>query len=189
MAGIESFNIEQYKARFGDGAKASLFYYTPFWPPGISNIISGEDAMYLVKSATMPGSTRDEGTLNWQGFDYKYATKSTYGDITISFNVDINANIRLQFERWMNLIHNPVDNTYAISSLYMQNQTLQMVGYAGANIMEFTLHHAWPKEVAQISMDYSTSEVATFDVTFSYQYHTLSPSETGGIANLAGSIL
>ena len=144
--------------------------------------------MYLVRSATLPSTSRDEGTLNWQGFDYKYATKSTYGDITISFNVDTSAFIRMQFEQWMNLIHNPVDNTYALSSQYMQNQTLQMVGYAGANILEFTLHHAWPKEVAQITMDYSTSEVANFDVTFSYQYHTISASETGGLANVAGGI-
>jgi len=189
MAGLESFNIEQYKARFGDGAKASLFYYNPNWPAGISNFIVAEDAMYLVRSATMPGSTRDEGTLNWQGFDYKYATKSTYSDITVSFNVDIAAAIRQQFEQWLNLIHNPVDNTYALSFQYMANQTMQMVGYDGSNILEFTLHHAWPKEVAQIAMDYSTPEVAQFDVTFSYQYHTMQSSETGGLSNLAGGLI
>jgi len=189
MAGLESFNIEQYKARFGDGAKSSLFYFTPNWPAGLTNFVSPENAMYLVRSATLPSTARDEATLNWQGFDYKYPTKSTYGDVTVSFNVDINAYIRLQFEQWMNLIHNPVDNTYALSFEYMATQTLQMVGYAGSNILQFTLHHAWPKDVAQISMDYSTSEVANFDVTFSYQYHTLSQSETGGLANLAGGVI
>lgn len=189
MPGLESFNIEQYKARFGDGAKASLFYYTPNWPAGLTNFVTPEDAMYLVRSATMPSSTRDEGVLNWQGFDYKYATKSTYSDITISFNVDVSALIRMQFEQWLNLIHNPVDNTYALSFQYMATQTMQMISYVGTNLLEFTLHHAWPKEVAQIAMDYSTSEVATFDVTFAYQYHTISTAETGGLANVAGGLL
>jgi hypothetical protein len=61
-----------------------------------------------------------------------------------------------------------------------------MLGYEGQVIMEFILHDAWPQEIAQISMDYSSTEVATFDVTFTYSYHEVSFSETGGTPSTAG---
>jgi hypothetical protein len=186
MPGLESFNIEQYKSRFGDGAKASLFYYQPTWPAGIGSLVTPENAMYLVKSTQIPSTTIETGTLNWQGFDYKYATKHTYSTITVTFNVDLKAKIRLQFENWMNLMHNPLDNTYATSSEYMADQRLQMVGYQAETLLEFTLHHAFPTEIAQISLDYSTPEVATFDITLTYQYHTIKTSETGGAAAQQG---
>ena len=59
-----------------------------------------------------------------------------------------------------------------------------MVGYGGDTILEFTMHHAWPKEIGTMAMDYGSTEVVTFDVTFSYIYHTLSFNETGGAVNL-----
>jgi hypothetical protein len=179
MPDTRAFNIEAFKAKFGDGAKASLFYYQPQWPGALNADINQQDAIYLVKTAQMPSTTLEEGVLNWQGFDWKYATKHTYTDITITFNVDKEAKIRQTFENWSNLCHDPVTNFYATHDIYMIDQRLQMIGYNGNVILEFTLVSAWPKEVSQITMDYATSEVATFDVTFSYQYHLTSYTETG----------
>ena len=172
------FTIEGFKSKFGDGAKLSLFYYRPNWPGGI-NDVSENDAIYLVKTATMPSTTLEETTLNWQGFDWKFAAKHTYSDITITFNVDKKANIRMLFENWSNKIHNPVTNEYEVVSNYMTDQTLQMLGYKGQVIFEFKLHHAYPKEIAQMSYDYSSTEITSFDVTFSYIYHTVSHIGTG----------
>ena len=62
----------------------------------------------------------------------------------------------------------------------MMDQTLQMIGYEGAVILEFTIHDAWPKEISQIQMDYSSTEIATFDVTYTYSYHEVAFTEKGG---------
>jgi len=180
MPDVRSFNIEAFKARFGDGAKNSLFYYQPAWPPALAADITTEDAMYLVKTAQMPSTTLEEGTVQWQGFDWKYPNKKTYGDVGITFNVDKAAKIRNLFEKWANLIHDPKTNFWNYHNVYMINQRLQMIGYKGEVILEFVLHDAWPKEIGQIAMDYSSADIATFDVTFSYSYHELSFNETGG---------
>jgi hypothetical protein len=179
MPDVRAFNIEAFKAKFGDGAKSSLFYYQPQWPGGIAEL-SQEDAIYLVKTAQMPSTTLEEVTLNWQGFDWKFAGKHTYTDVVITFNVDKDAKVRQTFENWSNLIHNPVTNFYTEHSVYMIDQRLQMIGYTGNVILEYVLHDAWPKEVSQTTMDYSSTEVATFDVTFSYSYHESQFAETGG---------
>jgi hypothetical protein len=182
MPDTRAFNIEAFKAKFGDGAKASLFYFQPQWPGGIQADVAQQDAIYMVKAAQMPSTILEEAMLNWQGFDWKYPTKHTYADVVITFYVDLKAKIRKLFENWSNLIHDPETNFWATHDEYMVDQRLQMVGYQGEVILEFVLHNAWPKELAQITMDYSTSEVATFDVTFSYTYHTVSFNETGGAA-------
>ena len=184
MPSLDSFNIEKFKSKFGDGAKASLFYFQPQWPTGVETSLSPEDTIYLVKTATIPNTALDEGTLGWQGFDYKYATKHTYSDLAVTFNVDLEAKVRMLFENWSNLIHNPETNVWSVTSDYMMTQKLQMVGYEGQTILEFTMHHAWPKEIGTIAMDYTTNEVISFDVTFSYIYHTLSFNETGGSVNV-----
>jgi hypothetical protein len=180
MPDVRSFNIEAFKARFGDGAKSSLFYYQPQWPAGLNASVNQEDAIYLVKTAQMPSTALEEVVLNWQGFDWKFPGKHTYTDVVITFNVDKDARVRQTFEEWSNLCHNPVTNFYATHDVYMSDQRLQMIGYEGQVILEFTLHDAWPKEVAQIQMDYSQTEVAQFDVTFTYSYHEASFTETGG---------
>lgn len=180
MPDIRNFNIEGFKAGFGDGAKASLFYYQPSWPAGINPPLTEQETIFLVKTATMPSTALDEVTINWQGFDWKFAGKHTYTDVTITFNVDLKAKVRMLFERWSNLIHDPTNNFYTTHDVHMRDQKLQMLGYEGEVILEFTLHDAWPKEVAQMSMDYSSTEVITFDVTFTYSYHEVSFNETGG---------
>lgn len=179
MPDVRAFNIEAFKARFGDGAKSSLFYYQPQWP-NIDADVNQQDAIYLVKTAQMPSTALEEVTLNWQGFDWKFPGKHTYTDVVITFNVDLKAKIRNTFEKWSNLCHNPASNFYSTHDIYMVDQRLQMVGYEGEVILEFVLHDAWPKEVSQITMDYSSTEIATFDVTFTYSYHETSFTETGG---------
>ena len=180
MPDVRAFNIEAFKAKFGDGAKTSLFYFQPQWPLSLQADMTQQDAIYLVKTAQMPSTALEEVTLNWQGFDWKFPGKHTYTDIVITFNVDLKAKIRNTFENWSNLCHDPKTNFYTVHSIYMADQRMQMVGYEGEVILEFTIHDAWPKEISQITMDYASTEVATFDVTFTYSYHELKFTETGG---------
>ena len=174
-----AFSINDFKANFGDGAKSNLFYYKPQFPPGVAEM-TPDQAMYLVKSTQFPGTTLDEIILNWQGMDYKIASKHTYSDITITFNVDYGAKLRKLFEDWSNKAHDPKTNEFGLGSDYQADQIIQMLGYNGSVILEAKLVHAWPKEVGQITLDYSSAEIATFDVTWSYAYHELSFEATGG---------
>jgi len=181
MPETNAFNIEAFKAKFGDGAKTSLFYFQPQWPGSLAPDVSQQDAIYMVKTAQMPSTQLEEVVLNWQGFDWKFPGKHTYTDVVVTFNVDLKAKIRNTFEKWSNLCHDPKTNVYSTHNIFMVDQKLKMVGYDGVVILEFTLHDAWPKEVSQITMDYASTEVATFDVTFTYSYHTLEFTETGGV--------
>jgi len=179
MGDPRRFNLEGFKQGFRDGARANLFYYIPNFPAGVSGAESNR-AMFLVKTASLPATTIEEVAVNWQGYDFKYAGKHTYSDFSITFNVDAGAGIRMVFEDWINeRMHNPETNQYHAYSDYMVDQKMQLLGYDGTPITEYTLHDAWPKEVGAIELDYSSNEIATFTVNFAYSYHTYSATGSG----------
>lgn len=174
-----NFNLEAFKAGFGDGARSNLFYYVPNFPGGVDEGL-GSNARFLVKSTSLPETTITEAIVSWQGFDFKYGAKHEFSDFTVTFNVDIKAKIRTAFEKWVNeKIHDPETNEYFPFDQYMLDQRLQLLGFDGSVIKEYTLHDAWPKMIGAITLDYATTDIATFDVTFVYSYHTISESGTG----------
>jgi len=174
---VTGFKLEDFTGSFKGGARANLFLYTPLFPSGIG---SKSSTRYLVKSTSLPDTTIDEVLVNWQGYDYKMAGKYTFADFTVTFNVDAQSEIIRDFNRWMQKIHNVDTNEYSAPSIYMVNQNIQLLGYDGNVILEYELHDAWPKTMSAITLDYATADVATFDIGFSYQYHTIKGTETGG---------
>ena len=174
------FTIDGFKSNFRDGQRSNLFYFLPNFPPIAQTGDMGNDrAVYLVKSANLPGSSLEETPLPWQGFDFYIAGKHTYEALTITFNTDYKANIRLNFEEWVKKIHNPRTNEYALINEYMNDQHLQLLGYDGEPVLEYTLHDCWPSALATAALDYGTNEITNFDVTFRYSYYEVSDQITG----------
>jgi hypothetical protein len=175
------FTIDGFKSNFRDGQRANLFYFLPNFPADtITGDMNNDRATYLVRATNMPSTTLEEIMLNWQGYDFPIAGKHTFADFTVTFNTDHDAYIRQNFENWINKIHDPVTNEYAFLNEYMLDQRLQLLGNDGEAVLEFTLHDAWPKEVATASLDYTTNDITQFDVTIRYAYHTVSDRPTGG---------
>jgi len=167
---MPGFDIQSFKSNFDGGARAYLFYYYP----NIPNSLLGEKISYLVKTATLPGSTLEEHTAAWQGNTFKFSGKHTFEDWTINFNVDPDAKIRIDFENWQRQkIHDPVSNKYGAITEYMRDQQLQLLGYDGEYVLEVTLYNAWPKTIGALSLDYASSDTLAFDVTFAYTHYTM----------------
>jgi hypothetical protein len=174
------FTIDGFKSNMRDVQRSNLFYFLPNFPPDVVvGDMSNDRAVYLVKTTNLPSTTMEEVLLNWQGMDFPFAGKHTFAELPVTFNTDIKSYIRQNFENWINKIHNPVTNEYALINEYMLDQRLQLLGNDGETVMEFVLHDAWPREVAQATLDYSANEATIFDVTFRYSYHTYSAKGTG----------
>ena len=172
---MPNFDIESFKSNFEGGAKSYLFYFLPRFPAIDKFGLDGDKVTYLVKSTTLPENTLEEILTNWQGADYKMAGKYTYADFTITFNVDKDAKILKLFHSWQDLIHNPVTNVHSVPSIYMvDQQRLQLLDNDGNAAVTYILHHTWPKSIGPVTLDYATNEIATVEITFTYQYHTIS---------------
>ena len=163
---ITGFDLNSFKTNFKGGARAYLFIYQPTMPE------ENQEAKYLVRATSLPETTIEEILVNWQGADFKMAGKQTFTDWTITFNGDKLYKLRKQFEAWMESINTIGDQiNYGVPADYFSDQTLQLLDYDGTVIDSLTLYDAWPKSVGAITLDYSSQDIAQFDVTFTYQYH------------------
>jgi len=164
------FNLTAFKSAYRDYARSYLFYAK------IDNNEYFQDInSYLVKSTTLPATTIDEIEANWQGHKYKLGSTPTYDDFTLTFNIDKMAEIRNKMLKWSVYINNPVNNSHGNPSMssYFSDITLRQVNADNVTIQTFRLVDAWPKTVGEVSLDYTSKETASFDVTFAYQFHTI----------------
>lgn len=174
------FTVDGFKSNFRDGQRSNLWYFLPNFPADvITGDMNNNRSTYLVRTANIPGVSLEEIQLNWQGFDFFVAGKHTFEPLAITFNTDYNALIRLNLEKWVSKIHNPVTNEYALLNEYMLDQRLQLLGYDGEPVIEYVLHDAWPQSIAAGSLDYASNEITQWDLTLRYQYYTVSDQATG----------
>jgi hypothetical protein len=168
---MPNFDIESFRAKFQAGARGYLFYVKPVFPLGLG--ADTDTATYLVRTASLPESTHEEIIVPWQGFDYKMAGKATYGTWDVTFNVDKDADILQWYLEWKRIILDPTTNVHGSPVDYMVDQQVEMIGLDGNTILKYKLIGAWPMTVSAVELDYATTDVAQFTVTWSYQYHVV----------------
>jgi hypothetical protein len=153
-----SFDLNIFIGEFDGGARAYSFMYVP--PAPID-----EKYKYYVRATSLPESTIEEAEITWRGFSYRLGNRRQYGDWTVTFSSDRKYNLRQQFENWMNSIAKRA--TYGGGYMYDQSLLLldSMDKYSWK---ELKLYSAWPKNIGPVTLDYSSMDVAQFDVTFSF---------------------
>lgn len=160
-----SFKLEEMiNAWNKDYSRGYTFYFIP--PAAL-----GEDTKFLCKSTALPADTITVAEADWQGNKYKVATTHEYGDLTVSFLVDPTDTLRWRLSNWSNQIHSRVDNLHGTPAGYMEDFYLEHIShYNGDPIMTYKIKMGWPSSVGELSLDYSSKDLATFDVTFTYQW-------------------
>jgi len=173
------YSIDTFKQNFQTGARPYMFYFQPQFPSILKTRIV-PDARFLVKTASLPSSSVEEILTPWQGFDYKTSGKRTYNDLTVTFNVDLKANVRKAFLEWQDLMLDPETNKHALPDDYFTNQDIVLLGLQFEPILAYKLHYAWPGEIGELALDYNAGgEFASFDITWKYVYFTWSDTPGG----------
>lgn len=152
-----------------------------------------KDFKYFVKSTSLPESSIEETTTHFCGNQYKLPSVRRTQDWSVSFNVNDDASVIKKFWEWHLLMNNPETGFYGKSSDYMADQKVQLVGANGSIICTYTLYGCWPKSISAVNLDYAANEIAQVDITFSYQYHTITgksePTATTMARKMGSSIL
>ena len=196
-----NFDADSYKVRFLGGARQYLFYALFSMPPNVSNMeslstanvasvllspfgfgssIAGNYLPYLVKSTSVPESTFEEITIPFPGHPFKMAGQRSYADWQITFNVDEKGRVLKDLNNWHDLIYDASTNTSSSPNQYMRDQHLFLVDGLGEDIVWYKLINAWPKAIGAVGLDYASSDIATVDVSFSYQYYITQPTTITG---------
>jgi len=162
------FNLDAFISKNADYARGYTFYINVN-----STWVQGEEQRFLVRTSSLPASTIDPAEVNWQGNVYKIGTTQVFSEFTVTYSVDVGDNIRKNYMEWMNVIHDPKTNEHGNPDEYMFDIDLEHISHqTGDTIMTYKLIKAWPSAVGELALDYAAKDTATFDVTFTYQYHT-----------------
>jgi len=193
-------DIESYRSIFKGGARQYLFFVL-FDIPGnksssgmleqiASNVLStfGFGANknlfpYLVKATSLPESSIDEKTISLQGTSYKLPGNKTYGNWSVTLNVDDEGQILDKLYNWQNLIINSFDDHNFLGTK-IRTQNIFLVDYQGNTFGKYTFYDCWPKSIGNINLDYSTNAILTVDVTFSFHYFTYEKETPSGLTKL-----
>jgi len=140
---------------------------------------------FYVRASSLPESTFEEISTSWMGHDYKLAGKQGFTEWTVTYNVDKEGVLLRKFYEWQKIIHDPETNCYGQPVIYMTNPEVHLLGYDnGETVCVYKLYGAWPKTIGQVQLDYANNDVATVDITFTYQYHTVTEREPGALTSL-----
>lgn len=95
-----------------------------------------------------------------------------YNQISMTFYMDSDVNIKRAFERWMDMVINPTDRTVGYFDTYKRNIDIHVVNVDTTEPYHVTLHDAYPKTIQDIQMSADSREIMKMSVLFQYRYWT-----------------
>lgn len=177
-----AFNINEIRSQltFG-GAKSSLFQVS------ISNPINGIANLkipFMVQAAQIPESTLGTIEIPYFGRKVRIAGDRTFAEWTVTIMNDEDFLIRNSMEQWMSSINSHEGNVRrfgtAASASYKTLARITQFSKTGAPLREYTFNGLYPSSISSIAMDWNnTDDIERFDVTFQYDWWSVSGGVTG----------
>ena len=167
-------SLTTFATNFRGGARAYLFemFITP--PEGVA--LLGYETRYFVKSTALPGSDINEIAVNWMGAEWKIPAVVRFHDWTVSFNVDRDFKLIKEFDIWRRKISDinaekAAEMVHGSPGSILGDARIKLLSY-GTDSTDFygTVYNMWPKSIGDAALDYSSQDIMTFDVTFSYTH-------------------
>jgi hypothetical protein len=175
-----AFNINEMRSQlvYG-GARQNLFQVRINNPANASGDLK---TPFMVQAAQIPESTLGVIPVFYFGRQMKLAGDRTFGEWTVTVINDEDFLIRNAMEEWSNRINRLERNVRDINR-YKSNATVIQYAKDGTPIREYKFNGIFPSVISPIELDWaSTDQIESFQVTFSYDYWTVS----GGTTDRAG---
>jgi hypothetical protein len=167
-------NISEFISTFkNDPARSSRFEVT------IPNILGkgidggaylGLDSRYICEIAQLPGrnfSTMEQKTY---GPVEKFPYWTNYNDIDMTFIVDDTMDTKVKFDTWMNYINPNTNFDFNYKNTYVANIVIDQYDIIGDVSQSITLIDAFPINMNQLDLDWSSDSFHKLTVTFAYTY-------------------
>ena len=180
--------LNDFKNRIsGGGARPNLFECELNFPDaaldgGTLNDISDKTG-FLVKAASLPGSTINVIDIPFRGRNLKIAGDRTFDPWTITVINDIDFTVRNAFERWMNYMNKHEDNSGELDpGLYQKDMKVYQLGKAGMNsnmstfgdmqvLKAYQFYGTFPTSISAIDLSYDQADtIEEFTVDLQVQW-------------------
>jgi len=173
-----AFSVDTFRSEMsGGGARPSLFDIVLTAPAWVG--FPSSQFPFKAKASSIPASTIEAKEVAYFGHMVKFAGDRTFDDWTVTVYNDEDFAIRDAFERWLDGMdrHSQDGSVRGAAGTnpgsYVGNAVVRQYGKEGSVIKEYDFVNLWPSSVAEIAVDWdTTNEIETFDVTFKYDYYS-----------------
>jgi hypothetical protein len=165
--------VDFFKAKMaGGGARPNLFQVTLNYPSFVAG--NTEQAAFMVRAASLPGSTIPEMIVPFRGRQLKVAGDRTFEPWSTTIINDVDFQIRDNIEEWMNGMNEHRNNTGLTNVAdYTANLKVEQLDKAGTTIKTYTFIDAFPTVLSPIDLAYDANDqIEEFTCDWSYQYWT-----------------
>jgi len=147
-------------------------------PPAVLSLYPPEgqslrDMTLLCDATQLPGINISTTQARIFGEFREMPYEKLYDQLTLSFYVDSNLNIKKFFDDWQNSIQKTDVNGNRTMEYYDRYTSIIQIGVQDVSeelIYTCTLYEAYPKTVNAIALDYSSKEAMKLSVSFIYKY-------------------
>ena len=171
--------INQFKTALGaGGARPNQFGVRITFPSLITNLTRpGSQGGYdiLVTSTSLPASNMNPTVVKYRGRDVKLAGERTFDPWSLTVMNDTGFSYRNAFEDWMESMNSRATNEAdkLNPADYSRDIQVDQLSRNGAVLASYTLKDAFPINMSEIALNYSTDNVIEeYTVTFAYAHYT-----------------
>ena len=150
-------------------------FYTNFEPKMKNRFVMQIDGIdsYLVKAAQRPTITFEPVVLDHINVKRKLKGKGEWQDITITLYDPIVPSGAQAVMEWIRLGHESITGRDGYADFYKKDIDFYLLGPVGDKIEQWTLKGAFIQQANFGELDFSSNEVATIELTLSYDYAIL----------------
>ena len=182
MAG---FSIDTFTAKLKKGgALASLFEAELTTTKGTEDEAAVADFKFLCKATTLPGDTIDVATVTYMGRGINIPSNRAAVQWTTTVYNDEGMGIRNNIESWMEKLNSHKSNVRdsGMSQIQSYTGTLKVKTFEKAGTVipkSYEFIDAWPSAVGEITVDWETNDIQTYDITWEFSYWRSRQSDVG----------
>ena len=150
-------------------------FYTNFEPKMKNRYVMEIDSIpsYLVKAANRHTIQFETISLDHINVKRKLQGKADWQDITITLYDPIVPSAAQKVMDWIRLGHESITGRRGYADFYKKDITFYLLGPVGDKIEQWTLKGAFIQQANFGELDFSSNEVATIELTLSYDYAIL----------------
>jgi hypothetical protein len=150
-------------------------FYTNFEPKMKNRYVMEIDGIpsYMVKAAARPSITFEPVVLDHINIKRKLQGKGEWQDITVTLYDPIVPSGAQAVMEWVRLGHESITGRRGYADFYKKDIDFYMLGPVGDKIEQWTLKGAFIQQANFGELDFSSNEVATIELTLSYDYAIL----------------
>lgn len=162
---------------------------TPTLMTGFMN--SGRLITLFCESTSLPGQVIATTEQRIMGETREFPYSKFYDNITLSFYIDNNFEVKGFFDNWLNSVSNTQNKITSYYKDYIAPTVLIEVLPMDSEVSTYsiTLHEAYPKGISPIQLSADSRDIAKIGVSLNYKYYTTSHvASTKSMSSIGGTL-